>query len=404
MTYDAYKPSGIEWIGDVPAHWEVKKLKWFAKICNGQDQKGVADELGEYPIIGTGGVFGRSNKFLHEGPSVILGRKGTIDKPQFIDYPFWSVDTAYYTAIYPSVNPRYFFYACTTIKFDLYKYGSAVPSTTQEILNQILLTSPPLAEQQAIAAYLDEKTAQLDTYVSRKQALITLLKEERAGLINQYVTRGLDPNVPTKPSGIEWLGNVPAHWEVKRAKYVSNVFIPQRNKPILNMETGLPWITMDDLKFTRINSSIYGYKVSDLDSKDSGSKSLPPQSVIASCIGNFGVTAINNVEVIINQQLQAYIPFNMNPEYLRLVVYMSKSYFEIVATATTIPFVNREKFEDLPIPYPSLTEQAEIVARIEQETGRIDEMIGRIERELALLAEYRTALISEVVTGKVRVA
>ncbi|PTT39351.1 restriction endonuclease subunit S, partial [Chryseobacterium sp. HMWF028] len=94
--YDKYKDSGIEWIGEIPSHWEVKPLKRLAKIGNGQDHKNVWDENGKYPIIGTGGVFGKANNFLHKGPSVILGRKGTIDKPQFVEFPFWSVDTAYY--------------------------------------------------------------------------------------------------------------------------------------------------------------------------------------------------------------------------------------------------------------------------------------------------------------------
>ncbi|MBM3437180.1 MAG: restriction endonuclease subunit S, partial [Bacteroidetes bacterium] len=128
--YPKYKPSGIEWIGEIPSHWELKKFKYLAKILNGQDHKNVWDDNGLYPIIGTGGEFGRANQFLHEGPSVILGRKGTIDKPQYLMTPFWTVDTAYFTDIPFRTNPRFFFYCCMTIQFDLCKYGSAVPSMT----------------------------------------------------------------------------------------------------------------------------------------------------------------------------------------------------------------------------------------------------------------------------------
>ena len=119
--YEKYKPSGIEWIGEIPEHWEVKRLKRFAKICNGQDHKTVYDLDGKYPIMGSGGEFGRANAFLHPGPSVLLGRKGTVDKPRYVDFPFWSVDTAYFTDIFSITNPRFFFYLCATIKFDLYK-------------------------------------------------------------------------------------------------------------------------------------------------------------------------------------------------------------------------------------------------------------------------------------------
>ena len=135
--YEKYKDSGVEWIGEIPVGWGVNALKRFAKICNGQDHKNVWDENGSYPIIGSGGVFGKSNEFLYDQPSVILGRKGTIDKPIYIDIPFWTVDTAYYTDIFPKTDKRFFYYLCLTINFDLYKYGSAVPSMNQETLSQI---------------------------------------------------------------------------------------------------------------------------------------------------------------------------------------------------------------------------------------------------------------------------
>ncbi|WP_149244273.1 restriction endonuclease subunit S [Dyadobacter sp. 32] len=107
--YEKYKDSGISELTVIPKQWAIKRLKYFAKICNGQDQKEVLDDNGIYPIYGTGGIFGMSNKYLYEGPSVLLGRKGTIDKPQFSETPFWSVDTAYYTKIRTGVSPRFFY-------------------------------------------------------------------------------------------------------------------------------------------------------------------------------------------------------------------------------------------------------------------------------------------------------
>ena len=98
--YKKYKDSGVEWIGEIPEGWGVKPFKRFAAIGNGRDHKNVWDVNGEYPIIGSGGVFGRANKYLYDQPSVILGRKGTIDKPQFVTVPFWTVDTAYFTDFY----------------------------------------------------------------------------------------------------------------------------------------------------------------------------------------------------------------------------------------------------------------------------------------------------------------
>ena len=221
--YDNYKDSGVEWIGEIPEHWDVKKLKFISKICNGQDQKAVIDDNGIYPIYGSGGIFGKANSFLFDQPSVLLGRKGTIDKPQYVVEPFWTVDTSYYTKIKDGFSTRLFYYLCTTINFELYKYGSAIPSMTQGHLNEIKFSIPnTLDEQTAIANYLDHKTTQIDTLIAKKEQFISLLQEERTAIINQAVTKGLDPKVKMKDSGIEWLGEIPEHWEVTRLGFLSS--------------------------------------------------------------------------------------------------------------------------------------------------------------------------------------
>lgn len=184
----AMKDSGVEWIGKVPAHWDIKHLKNLAEIKGGKDSKEV--ELGEggYPVYGSGGVFGRASKYLHKKPSVLLGRKGTVDKPLFVTEPFWSVDTMFYTDIKNDVDPKFFYYQCLTIKFGLYQYGSAVPSMAQNVLRQILFATPDYLEQQAIANYLDEKTAHIDRIVATINSQIDKLKELRRTLINDAVT------------------------------------------------------------------------------------------------------------------------------------------------------------------------------------------------------------------------
>jgi len=175
--YDNYKDSGIEWLGGIPEHWEVKKLKFISKICNGQDQKGVLEDDGAYPVYGSGGIFGRANSYLFDQPSVLLGRKGTIDKPQYVEEPFWTVDTSYFTKIREGFSVRLFYYLCTTINFDLYKYGSAIPSMTQGHLNEIKFALPnSIKEQTQIANYLDHKTTQIDTLISKKEQFISLLQ------------------------------------------------------------------------------------------------------------------------------------------------------------------------------------------------------------------------------------
>ena len=184
----AMKDSGVEWIGEVPVHWEIKHLKNLAEIKGGKDSKAVELEDGGYPVYGSGGIFGRASQYLHKKPSVLLGRKGTVDKPLFVTEPFWSVDTMFYTDIKNNVDPKFFYYQCLTIKFGLYQYGSAVPSMAQNVLSKILFATPDYSEQQAIATYLDDKTVHIDRIVSSINSQIDKLKELRKTLINDVVT------------------------------------------------------------------------------------------------------------------------------------------------------------------------------------------------------------------------
>ena len=188
VNYPLYKDSAIEWIGEIPEHWEVKRLKDLAEIRGGRDSKEVELEEGKYPIYGSGGVFGKASRYLHAKPSVLLGRKGTIDKPLFVIEPFWSVDTMFYTDIKKSVDPKFFYYQCLTIKFGLYLYGSAVPSMSSSVLSRTLFPTPKRHEQEAIAHYLDTKTAQIDQIIQTINTQIEKLQELRKTLINDVVT------------------------------------------------------------------------------------------------------------------------------------------------------------------------------------------------------------------------
>ena len=156
------KDSGIEWIGEIPGNWKICRLKDYAHICNGRNYSEVLDENGDYPVIGSGGQFAKACEPLYQKESVLLGRKGTIDKPLFVDCPFWTVDTMYYTEIKENVSAKYFYYLCTQIEFDFYQYGSAVPSMTQRDLYNVNFPYPTLDKQRRIADYLDRKCSQID--------------------------------------------------------------------------------------------------------------------------------------------------------------------------------------------------------------------------------------------------
>jgi len=268
----------------------------------------------------------------------------------------------------------------------------------QAAFKEVYIPLPPISEQRRIVAYLDEQTEKIDRLMDMRRRQMALLKEQRSALIQQAVTRGLNPNVPMKDSGLPWLGEIPEHWTLTRAKFISDIFVPQRNKPELNEIEGFYWVTMDEMTQSEIYSATY--KVSQLALSATGSRLLPQGSVIASCVGNFGVASVNKVPVVINQQLQAFIPYRISAEFLRLIVSLSAPYFEMIATAATLEYVNQAGFANLSIPLPPKGEQAEIIEFVASQNAQFETLHAAYNRQLTLLTEYRAALIHECVIGQ----
>ncbi|AHJ27610.1 restriction endonuclease subunit S [Nodularia spumigena CS-584] len=427
--YPHYKDSGIDWLGDIPEHWEIVR---FSNFINFQEGPGImAADFKDYGVpllrihnLKPGFVdLERCNylepqkvektwkHFKLNEDDILISCSASTGLVSIVDKK--AEGSIAYTGIIrlkPAnsnicrefikiiVASELFF-----TQIELLKTGTTIQHYGPTHLRQIKITFPPLYEQKKIACFLDSKLEEIDKFISNKQRLIELLKEQKTAIINRAVTKGLNPHAPMKPSGIEWLGDIPAHWEVTRAKHISYVFVPQRNKPNLNLNIGFPWITMEDITSPSISKSTFGYLVSEIDAMNAGSKLLPEGSVIASCVGNFGLSSVNTLQVIINQQLQAYIPIKINPYYLRYLIGISKSYFEQIANATTLAYVNQAGFAELPIILPPNDEQLAIVRNIDKELTTIDKAITTIEKEIELIKEYRTTLISEAVTGKIDV-
>ena len=192
-AYEHYKQSGINTIGLIPLHWTVRRLKFMAKIQNGKDYKEVVSDDG-VPVIGSGGEFAKANSYLYNGESVLLGRKGTIDRPLYINGPFWTVDTMFYTEVGTDISAKYLYYCALTINFLKYATSTALPSMTQQDLGAIPFALPKYDEQQLIARFLDFQTAQIDALIAKQKRLLDKLAEKRTALISHAVTKGLDPS------------------------------------------------------------------------------------------------------------------------------------------------------------------------------------------------------------------
>ncbi len=417
--YEKYKNSGVERIGEIPAGWNVKRLKHFAKICNGKDQKEVLIDEGGYPVFGTGGEFGRASTFLYDKPSVLLGRKGTIDKPFYIEEPFWTVDTLFYTQIKENTNPKYFFYLCKTIPFDFYQESSAVPSMTQENLNEILFSSPSLSEQTTIAAFLDHKTAQIDALIEKKEQLIEKLKGQRQAIINEAVTKGLNPNIPMKDSGIEWLGEIPEHWEVNFIKrgvdlltdYEANgSFDSIKNNVIFTDETGYAWyVRATDLENNFISdenlvrwvdensynflekTKLFGGELLVAKRGEIGKVYLMPKVTVKATL------APNLYLVRLNEKLDAqFVWYFFESE-------LGKSQLKLKDRSTTMGALYKDDFKEIPIVFPPFEEQVEIKNNLNIISEKYNNVTESVSLSIDKLKLYRQSLISEAVTGKIDV-
>lgn len=182
------KDSGIEWIGKIPKHWKLIRLKYLFSLEGGKDPKLVETEDGEYPILGTGGEISRSKDFLYDKPTLLLGRKGTIDKPFLMSEPFWVSDVMYYTIQKTEMKPDYLLKLFNLIPFDFYKYGSTQPSMSRIDYESMYFPIPDKEERQLITNYIDEESLKIDTLIKKEIKKISLLIEYRQSLISSVVT------------------------------------------------------------------------------------------------------------------------------------------------------------------------------------------------------------------------
>ncbi|PZP04448.1 MAG: restriction endonuclease subunit S [Pseudomonas protegens] len=420
LKYPAHKDSGVNWLGDVPAHWDIKKFRY---VFDESPEKITEEVLGD--MLSVSGYRGIEVKQYDDE-----GRRRTDDEligyrivrpGQLVVNTMWLNYAGLGVSEYEGhVSPAYRSYWIDSemdkrFIHHLMRSGTYVQGYTRLLTGirpnslqmgrddlmvfPVLLPTKP--EQTQIARFLDHETGRIDALIQEQQRLIELLKEKRQAVISHAVTKGLDPAMPMKDSGVEWLGEVPAHWVVSRAKLVSDIFVPQRNKPELNDSEGIAWVTMEDMNGGYISAT--NLKVTELAADEAGSKVLKKGAVIASCVGRFGIVAINAVDVVINQQLQAFEPRKIKAEYLRNIVSISKEYFELIGTAATLVYVNQQGFENLPVLIPSVSEQESICLYVEEANARFDALLSQSFESIQLLQERRSALISAAVTGKIDV-
>jgi type I restriction enzyme, S subunit len=401
--HKSYKDSGLEWLGEIPSHWKLKKLKFIARIKNGQDYKNLAvDETG-YPVVGSGGRFAYASKYLFNGESVLLGRKGTIDKPLYINGAFWTVDTMFYTQIHSNTFPKFFYYCALTIPFRFYSTNTAVPSMTQEDLGNHIFGHPPIEEQKRIVEFLDCKTAEIDQAIAQKQSLIELLQEQKVILINQAVTKGLNFNAPMRYGGVDWIGEIPEHWKIRRAKYLFRE-IDERSKTGDEELLSVSHITGVT---PRSEKNVNMFLAEDY----SGSKLCHKDDLVINIMwawmGALGVskqTGIVGPSYGVFRQLKTKIFNSWYLEHLlRSIEYIAQYNRISTGLHSSRLRLYADMFLNMEILLPPKDEQDQIEAIATEQTKEIDTAIKAIDREIEVIKELRSILISQAVTGKINV-
>ena len=392
--YPEYKDSGVAWLGEVPGHWEVKRLKNLATIQNGSDYKHIQADSEGYPVIGSGGEFARAREYLYEGESVLLGRKGTIDRPLYINGAFWPVDTMFYTMIKQETCAKYLYYCALTIRFDLYSTSTALPSMTQADLSNIHFAVPDFEEQTAIANFLDRETAKIDALIAEQEKLIALLAEKRQATISRAVTKGLNPDAPMKDSGVAWLGEVPAHWEMKRLKHCLSLLTEKA-------ETSTNKIALENIEswsgnYLPTESEFEGDGVAFAKGDILFGKLRP--YLAKAYLAEFSGEAVGDFHVMRPSA-------NVAPRFAQYQI-LNRDFIALVDGSTfgsKMPRASWEYVGNMPFPLPATSEQTAIAAFLDRETAKIDALTAEATRAIDLLKERRTALISAAVTGKIDV-
>ncbi len=396
-NFPVEKPSRSDLNGNFPASREITKLKWVCELKYGSSLSDENRIIGSIPVYGSNGIVGYHNMSITQKPVIIIGRKGSFGKINYSNEKCFPIDTTYYIDQTATRNNlRWLFYALNTLELDSISKDSAVPGLSREEAYKKLVVFPSLDEQKKIALFLDSETQKIDSLISKKQTLIDLLKEERAAIINQAVTKGIDPNVEMKDSGIEWLGRIPKHWRpVPLKKHLLSV-VDYRGKTPTKREDGeIFLVTARNIKGGIINYTLSQEYISKDDYNQVMQRGKPIiGDVLFTTEAPLGeVASVDRDDIALAQRI---IKFRANPEYLDnyyLKEWLSSQSFQnnlqSYATGSTALGIKASKLNFLKLLLPPLGEQKMILYYISEEKAKIDNSIVNIQKEIALLQEYR---------------
>lgn len=417
IPYPKYKDSGVEWLGEIPEGWNLSKLKYWSLYKKGKyasilTKDYIGLNIGEYPVYSgqteNDGIMGEINWFEFDFQTIVIlvttvGAKAMTTKCLIGKFSL-SQNCALIIPKNLNLNSVFFDYLLQPL-FDFEKGLISTimqPSLRFEDLDKYPIPLPPLDEQKAIATFLDRETAKIDTIIAKQEQLIVLLEEKRQALISHAVTKGLDPNVKMKDSGVEWLGEIPEGWKLKKLKYIFKIkkriagklgyeilSITQRGIRIKDISNNEGQISMDYSKYQLVYPGDFAMNHMDLLT---------------------GSVDISNVEGVTSPDYRVFVLTEKDcyPEYYKYVLlrgYTDRIFYNFGQGSSHLGRwrLPTEQFEAFMLPFPNYKEQKKIADFINMQLEKSNSVIRKVTLAIEILKEKRSALISSVVTGKIDV-
>ena len=445
--YSSYKDSGVKWLGEIPSHWETRTLKYCCSLKGRIGWNGLRSEefqYSSYAYLVTGQDFigseidwskcyQISQERYDEDPYIqlnngdmLITKDGTIgkvakvtnlDKPACLNSGIFVIKQK---GTYFNQGFLYWMLCSNVLKeFNIYtQTGATIAHLYQNVFENMPCILPPLSEQNAIASYLDSVTTQIDVAISQQQKMIELLNERKQIIINNAVTKGLDPNVKMKDSGVDWIGEIPEHWDFCKFNHIISVLTDYtangsfgdlaKNvhyqsegyarlvrltdlRDNLQNENGV-WVDKHGYEYLS-KSSLYGGEllIANVGAYSGLVQIMPKVDYLTTLAPNMFLLKLDNTKVL--------------TDYIYYLL-LSKAYFnwlQTIAIASAQPKLNKDNIRTLPILIPTIDEQKAIVDRIANAIKPLENLISITQKQISLLQERKQIIINEVVTGKVKV-
>ena len=415
--YERYKDSGVEWLGEIPEHWEVKKIKYLANVINVK----ASDSDNNKTYIGLENIESKTGKLLVDDideQQVIEGTSNVFEKNDVLFSKLRPYLAKCLIADFSGrctsellvlrckgILPKYMFFFMLSPKFidvvNSSTYGTKMPRANWDFIGNLKIPLPSQEEQKSIIEYLSKKCNEIDALIEDKEKLIELLQEKRQTIITEAVTKGLNPNARMKDSGIEWIGEIPEHWNLRRIRYLANI----RNVKASDSDIDKTYVGLENIesKTGKLltngddEQQFVGETANIFKKGDVLFGKLRPY--LAKCIiADFDGRCTSELLVL---KTTSYIL----PKYLHFFM-LSPKFIDVVNSSTygaKMPRASWDFIGNLEIPLPSIKEQEDIVEYLTEFISRIDDLISDINTQIQKLKEYRQSLISEAVTGKIDV-